>query len=332
MAVTITSDFKIREELVYSMFINRVITKTAAFNAQSNNVFRMDNQFLSGEVPKTSQIDEPANLIDRRDVFGAITDLEDTKLTESSVGGPKIRKTLKPIAITQDTIDEKGWTEEDIARVVAEMYSKQMLEDSFKNALAILVALIGASSSKFRQTDGTISPKDMVDALDFFDPMDALWALTVMHSTTYNAGLRQAYDDKVQAPAELAIRNGLLYSLGRPVLKIKDTTLDLADASSGAGNHAGKWILYLPQLAFVAKVTRTPKIVQQLVTGKSQLFLRFQGEYNHVLQPKGHEWTSAVKNPTAAQLAAAGNWADRAKSHQASCGFGIQVLNKALPA
>lgn len=326
MAVTINSDFKIREELLYSMFQNRTIVKTEVFNANSNGALLIDSQRLSGEAPKTSQVDETAGLVSRRDVFGAITALTDKKIVESQVGGPKIRKTLGPVAVTQETIYEKGWTEADIANHVGSMFAKQILENAVSNVIKVLGAIIGKSANKHRQTKAIFNPKNMLDALKYYGENEELWALSILHSQTYVKGLETIYDDKVNDMATLALREGRMYAVGRPVLKTDNASMSVADADSTAGGaQPGKWIFFLPRNAFRVVVSRPPTIVQQVVTGMSQLFIRFQAEYNHILQPRQHEWVGAAKNPTDAQLIVPASWEDRAKSHVGSVGFGLQV-------
>ena len=329
MAVTITSDFKIREELLYSMFLNRTLIKSNVFNANSNGAFNIVNQKLSGETPKISQMDETSGLVSRRDVFGNIGDLTDKKIQESQVGGPKIRKTLGPVAVTQDSIDEKGWTENDIAAFISEMFAKQILENALSNIISILGTLIEKSSNKFLQTKAVFGLDDFLEGLEFYDENEEMWVLTVVHSTDYVKALKAAAAANRQNDvATLALSQGRLLAVGRPVLKSSNANLAITDADADtASDQAGKWVFFLPRNCFNVVVSRPPAIVQQVVTGKSQLFLRFQAEYNHVLQPKQHEWVGSDKNPTDAQLKTASNWTDRAKSHAGSIGFGLQVLN-----
>lgn len=329
MAVTLTSDFKLDESLVNTMFLNRLLDKTNIFNARSNGAFNVQNQFVTGFAPKVSQFDETENLISRKDIASTAA-IDDKKIVQSQTGGVKLFRKVGPVAVTQTAINEQQLTQADIYRKIAEMVSGQVVKAHREEALRLVTLLISKSASKYEQTKATFKPTDVLKALEFYKEFPEMWRLTLMSITNQVAGLKQVYDDKISNFSGLAVQSGNLNSLGRPILYVEDDALDVADADASAGGaQAGSWVLFLPQTAATVQVTTQPRILTEVVLGHEQIFIRAQAEYTIVLRAKQHEWIGAQKNPTDAQVRTAASWADRAKSHVGSVGFGLQVKNAA---
>ena len=329
MAVANLSDFKIDEQLVYSLFLNRFQIASDIFNARSNGAILQTSGFVKGYFPKQSQIDETQGLVTRRDITSNRV-VEDKKIVESQTGGVKVFRKIGPVAITQGAIREKQMTEADVQVAIAKMFAKQMIEDGFNMATQLLAVLIGKSAAKHLQTKAVFSPTDVLNALDFYGNFDQLWRLTVMHNKTFTAGLRKLYADKVGSISELTLVNGRLYSLGRPILKINSDNLNVADANSDVGSaQPGKWLFFLPGGSVEIRDTGMSGIVTTLIDNQEQLALRVRAEYEQVIRIKQHEWVGNTKNPTTAQLVVPASWEDRAKSHSGSLGFGVQVQDKA---
>ena len=329
MAVTLTSDFKIDEVLMNTMFLNRLYDKTNIFNASSNDAFVTENQFVSGFAPKQSQIDETENLIKRMDITST-ADVVAEKIVESQVGGAKVFRRVGPVELTQTAINERRLTEEGVYGFIAEMVAGQIIKSHRDTILKLLPVLLAKKASKYKQTKAAFKPTDVLEALKFYKEFPGMWALTLMSVENYADGLKQAYDDKIGNFSGMAVQNGMLYSLGRPVLNIEDSSLNIADADSTAGGaQPGSWVMFLPMNSMKINVTTQPRIVSDLITGKEQLLLRFQAEYAAIVSAKQHEWTGNDKNPTDAQLNAAASWEERAKSDVASIGFGLQVKDSA---
>ena len=327
MAVTLTSDFKIDEELLYTMFLNRVLGLSSIFNARSNGAIVLDQKFQKGFTPKESQMDETENLITRQDIT-SVSDATDLKIAESQTGGVKRFFNLGPVLVTQNAIREKEYTEQDMYNFIATMAAKQVIENARSQALALVVALIGKTAALTKQTKTTFKPTDILEAITFYGENRDLWALTLMPIKAHNAGLLQAYSDKADSLPLLAVSQGKLYGLGVPILQIKDSALDVADADDVmAGDQAGSKILFLPRNSVRITTSVLPRIVTQLVTGKEQLALRFQAEYSQVFRAKQHEWVGTDSNPTDSQFKTSASWTSRAKSNVAGVGFSIEVTD-----
>ena len=328
MAVTLTSDFKLDERLLQSMFVNRVFDKTDVLNANSNDAFTLTNEFISGYAPKEAHLDSIEENIVSRMRIDQQGDVPSQKLVQSQTGGVKVWRRIGPVELTQTSITEGRYTTEMIYRYIAEMAARGMMRNHRQIILSLLPKLILKNPAKYEQTKKTFKPTDTLKGLTFFGEFDNFWRMCLMSIQTYVGGLTQQYDDKIGNFSGLATQDGMLYALGRPIRSLNDTLLNVADADADTAQaQAGKWPYFLPFESFRLTITEQPMLVTDIVTGKDQLAIRYQAQYPIVIFPKMHEWTGTAKNPDDAALFNDASWVDRAKSHNGSIGFGLQHLD-----
>ena len=333
MAITNLTDLQIREDRLYSLFVNETIQKANIFNAISNGSIVLDFGSYSGFFAKTSQIEEPANIISRQDTTSN-ADRTGIKHTETNVSHVKLKRKLGPYEITDNSILEKDevYSVGLVESLVSRFFSKALLLDQKDVALKLTQALIQKdAANKVHQTRTTFKPTDLIRGRKFYGVNSELWRSTVMHSDFVADGLEQMYNDK-SGLSLLALDQGVLLGLRRPILEYEGTQLDVAVADSvEAGNQAGRNILFLPQNAIIVTQKNIPQIVVSRIVGKEQLGYRFEAEVTYTVSPKQHEWTKTFaagdNNPTDTVLNTGANWTERAKSKVGSIGFAIQVEN-----
>ena len=104
--MTNLSDLKIREEQLYTLFVNKTLDLASIFNAVSNGAIQLNFEKYSGFFAKTSQIEKPASLVSRQDITSNATKAS-KKFTETNTSKVKVFRKLGPLAITDNDLKEK---------------------------------------------------------------------------------------------------------------------------------------------------------------------------------------------------------------------------------
>ena len=326
MASTVIGGLKINEQLLNTDLIARINSGAEIFNAESNGLFSLRDNRIQGYTPKSSRVIETAGLVSSLDITEEGGSVVDKKVIEETVGGVKVWKKIGPISVTDSALHERGWSPDQFASIVANMFANQMRKSAYDYAVKLLVNAIRATSGAYSEKGDSASPKDVIKAIELYGKNKDLWAGTVLNSKLHAKLLTQGYDDKVANHSFLTIRDESIFSLGRPVLVNDADDLDLSDAdASESGNQAGGIMLFLPRGAVEVAIDKQPEIVIDRVSDKEQLQTRFRAEYSEIYYLKEHEWTDAGKNPSAADLADASKWTSRAKEVSQGAGFGYAV-------
>ena len=330
--LTITQDFKIKEEFLNTMFINRVLNQRDIFNAEFAGAFNMSTEFVSGYRPKRTQLEETPDLITRTDIADRSNpELVPKAVTESQLGGIKCFRTIGPVSWTNVSLRQRQMSEAAMYAWVAEDAAVQMRKMFRKLALEVLVALIKSDSDKYEVIKRAVKPTDVLKAKKYFGEYKNLWALTLMPDEMKTAIMEQMYADKIGGFSGLAVQQDQIFSLGVPVKALVDSNLDVADVDDqDAGAQKGGRMLFLPRDDIHVQMTELPRWYSQVNVKRKMISLDIQAEFDFVFNVRQHEWIgtpglNADDNPDDAKLKNPAKWAERARSNNNSIGFLLEV-------
>lgn len=325
MAISQLGDIILDEVLMQTAFINRIVQNSMIFNAVSNGAITMDTQHINGYFPKSTQIDQPEDLITDQDITSNAT-IADKKVIDSQVGGVKLFQKIGPLAYTLNYIKEKRWSNADLSMSVGSMFADNCLKWKFKLAINTLTSVIGGDANKFKLTTDR-SAKVLYEAPLFYEKDEERWICSLTHTRSYVEMLKEGYGKDNPANATLIDnKESKVYGLNRPLIRRGNSELAIADVDPDTADaQKGNWILFLPREAARVTITKVPTIVTDLITDKEQIGIRFRAEQACVIKIKGHEYTPTGKAPTLETVGLAASWTDRSKSLVNSCGFGLKI-------
>lgn len=185
--------------------------------------------------------------------------------------------------------------------------AKAAIDDRIDQALAACVgALENEGTNETDQTDGTIVTADLATALELMGDRASRVNVWIMHSHVY---WDLVQDQVANGPvtdnvAGFAVNEGAPVTLGRRVLVTDSPSLKETDGvSSGVDEYR---TLGLTEGALPI-FNGERQLFTEIVGGRDNLKVRWQGEDSYTLGVKGFKWGSTA-NPTDAALATGSNW------------------------
>lgn len=326
MATGTGADFKIYDEYVQTGLVEGIVQNVLAFNEASRNALQLVVQALKGNYSYEAFFKD-ATIIGRRDV-DAVTDVADTKLTQEEIISVKLNRSLLPIGMTLDAFQKIGSpNDEELSRIIGEMFGPRQLQEKLNVAILSLVAALGdISTLKYDGTANNISHAVLNSGNALMGDKAGKIVAYVMHSKPWHDLIGSAMTSDITNVADIAVKDGTTFGLGRNVIVTDDPSLIEADGiSSGVDSY---YTLGLVEGAAVIEDSERTTIKNQIVLGKANIINRIQGEYAYNLKLKGMQYdvSSGGKNPTDATLAISGNW-DKVATSIKSCP-GIRIETK----
>lgn len=317
MATYTKTTFAIHEEQFFGG-MNEVLTQQSnVFNEASNGAIRFVTDPKKGDFEDETFLQRVPGLVSRRniDVVTAADKLDMTQETERRV---KLNQKIGPVDKTRDAWRKIGANPEVMSFALGEQTAKAVQVRNLNLALiAAEAALDGVVDLEFSAT-GSLDYSELADGLNKLGDNSRSVVAWAMHSKVATDLLKQAIADKITNVADVAIREGSVFSLNRPVIITDSPALIVA------GSPNNYVTLGLVEGAVSVVQSEEQEIMLDDVSGLENLVMRLQGEYAVNVGVKGFKWGSTI-NPTDVQLGTSSNWTKVAASHK-SCA-GIRILS-----
>ena len=324
MATTLHSNLKIRDEYFKTAAMEGVAQAVDGISEGTRGGIVLDSEMLKGFY-KYDDYFAFSDIVSRRDLtsVSAATAIAPAEDEEVSV---KLFRKIGPIDMTLGGIKTKGYSDEEISRMLGEAHANQKIGDMLNGALAAAdAALTGHASLEHDYSGtGTLTHGQVnVGNAKMGDRSGQIVSYAV-HSKVYHDVVGQAMTDKITDVANVAIRDGGTFFLGRSVLVTDDAALfdangSLTDTYNTLGLVPGG-----------VRITESEDeiVAVEIVTGLEQLVMRYQAEFAFNLTLKGFRWDVANggSNPDDATLATQTNWDQHATSIK-DC-FGIRIITQ----
>lgn len=310
MAKTLSGDVKLYDEQFQGGFVETIQQNVAAFNAASQGGLVMRNNIIKGDYQKEAFWDEVfASAVARRDPTADGTATA-TKLTQDEFIGVKLDRRNGPFEANVDAFRRIGSDWMSISRILGVQGAKAVAQEQLNRSLAAIEAKLDATATleNDKASTGTMLTEYLAQALAKFGDASSNILIWVMHSKVYWDLVQDQLSDAVYRANGTQIVNGSPVTLGRPVLVTDATALLEADAGGTGTDHYST--LGLAAGAGVVDISAPPiAVLEGPLTGRDNLYLRFQVEYSYNLRLRGCKYKTATgANPTDANVADASNW------------------------
>jgi hypothetical protein len=322
MATGKASDFTIYQHEVNAAWIEYDAQYAELFNEQSKGSIVMRSEAMQGDYGKVSGFLSTSSLVNERDTTDVSTAGTVTKLSE----GDLINVKLNRYNLSEQTLD--AWkkiakNESELARIIGLQLAKADKLEKLNRGLGAVVGAtgnVGVTVAYDAQGDGlgTMTHLALTKGLRLFGDRAGDIVCWVMHSHAAYDLLTQSIADKIDMTAGMAVLNGTIASLGRPIV-ITDST-ELVSSST-------YYTLGLTQGAIDIADSEPVSVLSEVVGGKINLIGRIQAEWAYNLGLRGYKYLVATgANPNAAAVRLGTNWPKVATSIKDTAGVRIATL------
>lgn len=326
MTIGTQSAFKIYNEFIHTAMVETLVQNSEAFNAASQGALRLTSVSRRGEYVYESFFTNTANLVSRRVVVGsgATADVVDTNLAQDEHISVKINRKVGPVAQTLDAfrkIQQGPFDENALNYAIGIQAAKAMQVDMLNTALrALKAALVNTAAVLYTvPASGTLTTQMLVRGLaKFGDAADRI-NIWVMHSKPFFDLVENQITANIFGVSNFVVANASPVTLNRPVL--------VTDASALTGGSPTDYFTFgLGVDAAVMEDSEESIMHSDIITGKENLFVRFQGEYAFNLGLKGYKWDvgNGGANPTDNAIGTGSNWDQNMASFKDLGGIVIQ--------
>ena len=315
MPVTLVGDLKIKQNLVYGGYVERITQKIVDFNRDTNGAIVLGSDIIeSGFFQEEAFVNLITNFTttgfgSRRDPE-TDTAVDDKKFTEGTVNEFRLSRRAGPISWAPSAFDIKGISD-DVVSIrlgywLADYSYYNMLVVAIKSAITA-IAKIGTDVYN-NDFSVALTTKNLANITELRKNNFQNGVLWVMDSTSYYKLFKDQLNTQSagfgsQEVATGIVRGGTAQSFGIPQLVLELD--DLHTITSNARSHDKVFLLNRGSVALNQGAIRTHESV---VDGRDNLKKRWQAEYDISCQVKGFSFNNTTKNPTDAQLTTAANW------------------------
>jgi hypothetical protein len=287
--------------------MERVAQVINAFNANSNGALVMGSEMVRGNYKIETFFDQKSGITRRanNDTSTGITDVELTGDAEISV---KLDRTYtKSVTINALKKLFPNMNMNEIAMYLGMNYGAEKTQDMLNKLLIGLVAALDGSNNKYDATSestATMTHAHLVSGMAELGDRGQEVVAFAMHSKPYFDLVKQSISDKITDVAGATIYSGTAATLGRPTI-VTDSAALVNTASTNTYNT-----LALVRGAGEVFESEVETLMSDIVTGKTNLFVRTQNEFSYNVGVKGFKWdtTDGGANPTDADLGTSSNW------------------------
>lgn len=315
MAISLHSDFKVYDEQFQGGFVETIMQNVDAFNEAAQGALTLRTRELLGHYEKEAFFDEiVASAISRRDI-NASGDIAATKLTQDEFIGVKLNRRNGPFETSVDALRKAygGGGEQAsqrFSRVIGVQTAKAMPREQLDRALAAIEAKLQSVAALHEDdTSAVVTSNGLVDAISKSGDAYGDLALFVMHSKVYFDLVKDQVTNAIYRANGVQVMQGTPATFGKPVLVTDSASLkETNGVSSGIDAYS---TLVLFGGAATIDISEPPiAALEGPLTGKEQLFYRWQAEYAYNVKLRGCQWdtTNGGINPTNAAVGTATNW------------------------
>jgi len=301
---TLPADMKVYDDLVNGAYIERVAQNLNALNAASNGAISLQNESLVGYYARDAFIELGGDVEERDPTDNdAVTDVAFSQ--DESISVKIFRSYRRAFTLTAFRI--LGKTPQEASIAFGQQLADKAMADKINTGVAAAAAALSQHASVVYDISAseTVSHENVNVALGLLgDASNRVQAL-VMNGATFHKLIGSTFStDTIYAGLGVQIVQGpSSMAFGRPIV-VTD-----APALSIASTPIDQVVLGLTSSAIMIKEPGGPTTFSEQVTGRKNLMIRLQAEWDYNLGIKGHKWdTNAGSAPAAATIATAGSW------------------------
>lgn len=309
-----------------------MISQNIAALSQAGGVFRLQDQRFKGPYTRNTIIRFGASGVVRRDPT-SVADATDIAVQATSDTRVKLKRTWGPYANTKDAwyemLSDAGGDVLALAQAWGQKAAEEQQQDWLNTGLRAAVAALNAhAANKYTvPTNGTLNTAGMISGAALFGDafISRIRAWVMPGKAFFDLIGDQVVTLKTTGISDIALAEASPRTLMKPVI-VTDSPALSAVSGTGTAAVTNYFTLGLVEGAINLANTRPLDVEIDPVTGKNNLVLRLQGEYDFTVGVKGARWdeTNGGANPTDAAVATSTNWDSTATTLKDRAGLIIQ--------
>ena len=326
MAITLPTDFKLRNDLIETGYVETVAQAIEAFQNGGNGAIQIESGAIEGNYAQSNFLKEVASLVTRRINQGAGADGAATALavTEGDQLAARIARKIGPVDVTLSALRTRNMGEDAISLAIGQQIAKATVADKINTAAASLVGALTAVSGAYYDntavTAKTLDYEALSQVLQLAGDGSTEIVAFMMHSKPFFDLMRTQLNPSTElynSPSIGQIFSGNPATLGRPIIVTDSAPMVVA---------SDYWCFALKAGAIMLKEDTMPTLLNQMVLGNENIAWRLQGESDYICRVQGYAYkTAAGVNPTLATLATTGSWDLDAGSAKQGGAFALKV-------
>lgn len=325
MATGVKTDMKIYHEEFFAGMNEVVQQNSNVFNGASANAIRLVPRMLKGDYDRESFFKAIETIVSRRDAT-SVADADIQKLEQGELQGVKLNRKIGPVYNTIDSFKKIQVDPREFSFVLGQQTGEEALRDYVNTgALSVSTAIQAMSPSMVEVASGSdnLTAQYLIKAMAKMGDRAQRIRAWVMHSKPWFDLMEGQVTDKVTNISDVVIYGGSPGTLGRPVI-VTDSPYLVNYQTVTSGPDGDNYIVMgLTEDAVVMNQSEDESIMSDILLGKENLIMQYQGEYAYNIRVKGFAFASSL-NPNAATLGTTGNWTFQ--MHDSRLGPGCAVV------
>lgn len=310
--------FKVFEDEFQSGVTEVLMQNSEAFNGASANTINIVPSLHRGNFASEAFFLEIEDLIRERNPATQV-DESDDDLEQGELIMPKVNRkyqVLKTLDAFRKILPQDN-PESVFSTLLGQQVGKSVLVDYLNTAIAGLVGAVdGNADVQHDATDGVIAYTDLVTGLSKYGDAGNNISAWLMHSKAYYDLLGESVGIATDRVGGAAIYEGTAGTLGRPVVVTDSPFLTY----ESTGTKYRTFGLTANALSVIESEGGIMTPINDIVTGKTNLAMRVQGEHAYNLRVRGYSYTNATANPANTALANDANWTKVSTSNKSTAG------------
>lgn len=324
MPIGTISDFKVYDNLVQAGMYEGVSQALGVFNAASNGTIVLTSKSHPGNYNKQAFFSMISGLINRRDPTNTSV-VAAVKPAQGELIGVKTKGRVGPLDFTEDSVRAIEMSLEEMSFILGQQIGQAKVQDMVNMAIAAVEAALQGQTdlnySALSLSVKTLTVSHMVNGMAKMGDAGQRIAAWVMHSKQYYDLVGDQIGQLLTGVSDKVVYGATPATLNRPVVITDDPALINDVASTDTYQ-----VLGLVPGAVTLEESEQSRMVQQTITGLSNLVQRIQGEYAATINIKGMKWNTATgAAPSNAAIGTHTNWVKEATSIKDLPGVRIAV-------
>lgn len=317
MTVGTKGNFVIYQEEFFSGLNEVIQQNSAVFNEASGNTMRLVPRMIRGEFEKESFFRAINGMISHRNT-GSTSDADRSLLTQGEMVGVKLNRRIGPAEHTMDAFKKIQVDPGEFSFILGQQAGEEALRDYVNTAAMSVSTAIstqdGGSGSignlitdiyGSSETNKKLRAEHLIRAMARMGDRSQRVRAWVVHSKPWFDLMEGQIADKVTNVADVVIYGGAPGTLGRPVIVTDSASLINYDTDGVTA--LSYTVLGLTEDAVVLNQSEEETIMSDVILGKQNIIMQYQGEYAYNLRVKGFAYGGSA-NPDNAALASGANW------------------------
>ena len=321
----VKTDMKVYHEEFFGGFNEVVQQNSNVFNGASANAIRLVPRMFKGDYDRESFFKAIETIVSRRDPT-SVADADIQKLEQGELQGVKLNRKIGPVYNTIDSFKKIQVDPREFSFVLGQQTGEEALRDYVNTgALSVSTAIQALTPSMVVTATGTdkLTAQYLIKTMAKMGDRAQRIRAWVMHSKPWFDLMEGQVTDKVTNISDVVIYGGSPGTLGRPVIVTDSPYLVNYQTVTSNPDGDNYIVLGLTEDAVVMNQSEDESIMSDVLLGKENLIMQYQGEYAYNLRVKGFAFANSV-NPTAATLGTTGNWTFQ--MHDVKLGPGCAVV------